>query len=279
MMSGMRFLFVGDSMTIGSTGDHTWRYRMWQHLCTLGEPFTVTGSRTALYDKAADAPVSNDYADPRFPPHARRHFAGWGEGWLHLAPLIGAELRSQRPDVLLISLGLIDLGFYTVAEQTVANTERFVAEARAANPSIRMVMLPVIPNTRATLDPYFADQCAELNARTAKVVSELDTPASPLLLRPGAARLRHPARHVRRHPPQRAGRAPARGGVRRHDVPGVGDRGAVRTPVLTGEVRGEWEPDPRGLRTAPGGRKTAGGARRRGSRVGPPAPPAPRGVP
>lgn len=180
----MRFLFVGDSMTIGSTGDHTWRYRMWQHLCTLGEPFTVTGSRTALYDKAADAPVSNDYADPRFPAHARRHFAGWGEGWLHLAPLIGAELRSQRPDVLLISLGLIDLGFYTVAEQTVANTERFVAEARAANPSIRMVMLPVIPNTRATLDPYFADQCAELNARTAKVVSELDTPASPLLFAP-----------------------------------------------------------------------------------------------
>ncbi len=29
---GMRFLFAGDSMTIGAAGDHTWRYRMWRHL-------------------------------------------------------------------------------------------------------------------------------------------------------------------------------------------------------------------------------------------------------
>lgn len=177
----MRFLFVGDSMTVGSTGDHTWRYRMWQHLRTLGEPFTITGSRDTLYDKAADAPVSHDYADPRFPPKARRHFAGWGEGWLHLAPLIGPELRTQRPDILLVSLGLIDLGFYTTAEQTTANMCRFIAEARSANPAVRMVLLPVIPNTRALLDPGFADSCEELNTRTAKVVADLDTAASPLL--------------------------------------------------------------------------------------------------
>ncbi len=178
----MRFLFVGDSMTIGSSGDHTWRYRMWQHLRGLGEPFTITGSRSTLYDIAADAPVSDEYADPRFPPKARRHFAGWGEGWLHLAPLIGDELRAQRPDILLISLGLIDLGFYTTAEQTIDNMVAFVAEARAANPAIRMVLLPVIPNTRATLDPGFAAQCEELNTRTAKAVSDLDSPGSPLLL-------------------------------------------------------------------------------------------------
>jgi hypothetical protein len=182
MMPGMRYLFVGDSMTVGAAGDYTWRYRMWQHLCSLGEPFSVVGPRDGLYDRAADAAVSADYADPSFPPHARRHLAGWGEGWLHLAPVIGDVVREHRPDVLLISLGLIDLGFYTDAGQTAANVERFIAVARTAAPRLRMVLLPVIPNTRADLDPGFADQCAELNTRMAKAVAQHDSPASPLLL-------------------------------------------------------------------------------------------------
>jgi hypothetical protein len=182
MMPRMRYLFVGDSMTVGAVGDYTWRYRMWQHLSGLGERVTVVGPRDTLYDASVDDAVSADYADPRFPLKARRHLAGWGEGWVHMAPMIGEVVREHRPDVLLISLGLIDLGFYTDAEQTAANIVRFVAEARAARPGIRMVLLPVIPNTRADLDPGFADQCAELNERTAKLVADLDCPASPLLL-------------------------------------------------------------------------------------------------
>ncbi|MCZ4118626.1 GDSL-type esterase/lipase family protein [Streptomyces sp. H39-S7] len=175
-------MFVGDSMTIGSAGDFTWRYRMWQHLCALGEPFAVVGPRTALYDKESGGPVSHAYAGPDFPPDARRHLAGWGEGWLHMAPLIGDAVRAHRPDLLLISLGLIDLGFYTTAEQTAENLRGFVGEARAANPRIRMVLLPVIPNVRAEHDLPFAEQCADLNVRMSKAVADLDTGASPLLL-------------------------------------------------------------------------------------------------
>jgi len=182
MMPRMRYLFVGDSMTVGSAGDYTWRYRMWQHLCRLGEPFSVVGPRVLLYDKACDDAVSADYADPAFPQRARRHLAGWGEGWLHMAPLIGDAVREHRPDVLLISLGLIDLGFYTNAEQTAANVERFIAQAREAGPRLRMVLLPVIPNTRAELDPDFAGECAQLNERMAKAVADHDSPASPLLM-------------------------------------------------------------------------------------------------
>jgi lysophospholipase L1-like esterase len=142
----------------------------------------VVGPRTTLYDAAADAADSADYGDPGFPVHARRHLAGWGEGWLHLAPLIGEVVREHRPDVLLVSLGLIDLGFYTDAEQTALNVERFIAGARAARPRVRMVLLPVIPNTRADLDPGFAEQCAELNERVSKIVADLDSPGSPLLM-------------------------------------------------------------------------------------------------
>lgn len=182
MMPRMRYLFVGDSMTIGAAGDYTWRFRMWQHLCRSGEPFSVVGPRTALYDRAVDDAVSQDYAEPSFPARARRHLAGWGEGWLHMAPVIGDTLRDHRPDVLLVSLGLIDLGFYTTAEQTAENVERFVAEARAARPAVRMVLLPVIPNSRTELDPDFGTQCAQFNELMAKAVADHDSPAAPMLL-------------------------------------------------------------------------------------------------
>ncbi|RFU83452.1 hypothetical protein DY218_27715 [Streptomyces triticagri] len=179
----LRFMFVGDSMTIGSAGEHTWRYRMWQHLRASHDgPFRIVGPRETLYDKGADAPVSYEHApdvDPAFP---RGHLAGWGEGWLHLAPQIGETVRTHRADVLLVSLGLIDLGFYTDAEQTAANVRDFIADARTGNPRIALAVLPVIPNVRADMDPSFATEVARFNELLAKTVADLDTDRSPLLL-------------------------------------------------------------------------------------------------
>ncbi|CAM5670194.1 SGNH hydrolase-type esterase domain-containing protein OS=Streptomyces fumanus OX=67302 GN=GCM10018772_30780 PE=4 SV=1 [Streptomyces fumanus] len=175
---------VGDSQTIGSAGEHTWRYRLWRHLCAeYGGPFTFVGPRETLYDKAADAPVSLAYADPD-PGFPRAHLAGWGEGWLHMAPLIGEAVREHDADVLLVALGLIDLGFYTNAEQTAENVHRFVAGARAARPRVRMVLLPVIPNIRAHQDPAFAAQVALFNDLLAKAVADLAGTPLPAGCRP-----------------------------------------------------------------------------------------------
>ncbi|MEU0674916.1 GDSL-type esterase/lipase family protein [Streptomyces sp. NPDC006172] len=176
----LRLMPVGDSMTIGSAGEHTWRYRLWRHLCeTYDGPFTLVGPRETLYDKATDTPSSYAYAEPGFP---RRHLAGWGEGWMHMAPLVGGAVREARADVLLVSLGLIDLGFYTNAEQTADNVRAFVAEARAARPRVRAVLLPVIPNVRAADDAPFATQVARFNELLAKTAADLDEPSSPLLM-------------------------------------------------------------------------------------------------
>ncbi|MCX4691819.1 GDSL-type esterase/lipase family protein [Streptomyces sp. NBC_01408] len=190
----MRFMFVGDSMTIGRAGDYTWRYRMWQHLSAAPDgPHEIVGPRRELYDTGADAPVSHAYADPGFPEHARRHLAGWGEGWQHMAPLVGPAVRATGAEVLLVSLGLIDLGFYTRADQTAENARRFVAEARAARPDIRMVFLPVIPNIRAEDEEPFAREVARFNELLAKAVADLTTAASPILLaaRPDSYDIHH----------------------------------------------------------------------------------------
>ncbi len=186
MMARMRpsFLFVGDSMTIGSAGEYTWRYRMWQHLrASLGPGgFGIVGPRTALYDVEADAAVSSAYADPAFPPEARRHLAGWGEGWVHMAPLVEEAVAVSGADVLLVSLGLIDLGFYTNSAQTADNARAFLASARAANPRVRAVLLPVLPNIRAEKDPSFAAECARFNALLVQAVQDLHRPESPLVM-------------------------------------------------------------------------------------------------
>ncbi|TQK45335.1 GDSL-like lipase/acylhydrolase family protein [Streptomyces sp. SLBN-118] len=179
----MRFMFVGDSMTIGRAGDYTWRYRMWRHLATTFDgPYEIVGPRTELYDTAANAPVSHAYADPAFPAEARRHLSGWGEGWLHMAPAIRETVATERADILLVSLGLIDLGFYTNSAQTALNARQFIAEARAANPRVRMVLLPVIPNVRARSDAPFAVECDRFNELLAKAVADLDTASSPIQL-------------------------------------------------------------------------------------------------
>ncbi|WP_371235357.1 GDSL-type esterase/lipase family protein [Streptomyces pimonensis] len=172
-------------MTIGSAGEHTWRYRLWRHLCTAYDgPFTLVGPREALHDPATDAPTSYAYADPGFP---RAHLAGWGEGWHHMTPLIGETVRTCRADVLLVSLGLIDLGFYTNAEQTTDNVRAFVAAAREADPRVRVTVMPVIRNIRVESDPAFADQVDRFNELLAKTVADLDEAGSPLLLVPPPA--------------------------------------------------------------------------------------------
>nr|WP_244967432.1 GDSL-type esterase/lipase family protein [Streptomyces cacaoi] len=198
----MRFLLVGDSMTIGAAGDFTWRYRLWQHLTrTLTPPAPSTaaqqptgaeptdgqrasprstgprfvGPRTALHEG------SHVYADPDFPPHARAHLAGWGEGWLHMAPLVGEAVGRYAPDVLLVALGLIDLGFYTDPEQTLENVERFLDGVVEARPGTAAVLLPVVPNVRAAHDAAFAEACARFNTLLEKTVAERSGPRSPLL--------------------------------------------------------------------------------------------------
>ncbi|MFD7548413.1 SGNH/GDSL hydrolase family protein [Streptomyces sp. NPDC059816] len=179
----LRFMCVGDSQTIGSAGEHTWRYRLWEHLRdTLDAPFRFVGPRETLYDTAQDAPVSLEYPPDTAPAFPRAHLAGWGEGWLHMAPLIREAVTAHRPGVLLVSLGLIDLGFYTDAGQTAANVRAFVTEARAANPRVRFLILPVVPNVRAQTDTPFGAELAHFNELLAKTAADLDTPRSPVLL-------------------------------------------------------------------------------------------------
>jgi lysophospholipase L1-like esterase len=98
--------------------------------------------------------------------------------------VVAEAVTAHRPDALLVSLGLIDLGFFTSAAQTEPYVRAFVAGARAAAPGIRMVLLPVLPNIRAQEDAAFAAEVEDFNLLLAKAVGEMHLPASPVLLAP-----------------------------------------------------------------------------------------------
>ncbi|MFR9673635.1 GDSL-type esterase/lipase family protein [Streptomyces sp. TR06-5] len=173
----MRIMPVGDSMTIGSAGEHTWRIRLWRHLTAAsGSPVRMVGPHSALHEG------SDAYADRSAPAHARGHLAAWGTGFTHHAHTVHDALRAHPADIALVSLGLMDLGFYTDPDQTAANVRLFVAAARRAAPGIRTVLLPVLPNIRVATDGAFAARVERFNELLAERAAELSTHASPLLV-------------------------------------------------------------------------------------------------
>jgi len=171
-------MVVGDSMTIGSRGDHTWRYRLWRHLRRTGVDAAFTGPYTGVYDRETGT-VGDGYRDPDFDT---AHHASWGRPIGRLNERITADVERYRPDVLLVLMGLIDLGFYTLSDATEANLRTFISAVRAGNPAARIVLSPVPVNDRALADPLFAAQRTDFNARQERVVADLATPESPLLL-------------------------------------------------------------------------------------------------
>ena len=71
----VRILLVGDSMTQESSGDWTWRYRLWQHLTKHGVSVDFVGPRNDLWEYVEAHDGSQAYVDPAFD---RDHAAYWG---------------------------------------------------------------------------------------------------------------------------------------------------------------------------------------------------------
>ena len=50
----VRIMIIGDSVAQGSSGDWTWRYRLWQTLTSSGVPFDLVGPHDDLFDVATE---------------------------------------------------------------------------------------------------------------------------------------------------------------------------------------------------------------------------------
>ena len=161
-------LLVGDSVTQGSTGDWTWRYRLWKHLVATGASVDLVGPRDDLFDRRTATFGNHEYADPAFD---QDHAARWGMAFANQDYPIGELVSACRPDVVVEALGYNDLTWFSEQPQTVLDQARsFVAAARAADPGVDVVLV-ALPQT-------WTAGAAEYDQALAGLASELDTPAS-----------------------------------------------------------------------------------------------------
>ncbi|MFD4370628.1 GDSL-type esterase/lipase family protein [Streptomyces sp. NPDC058486] len=176
----INIMIVGDSISHGSSGDWTWRYRFWRHLRDHGVELDLVGPKATL-DNIRTEEVGDDdatYADPEFDPD---HDAQWGRPYLSEKDEIEEKVREHRPDHLLVLLGINDLFWYGVEPpQFEENLRAFVSRARNAKQDLNITLGTVLQCQKGVDEPDFGARIDATNERIRAVAFDLDSPASPV---------------------------------------------------------------------------------------------------
>ncbi|KRA37289.1 hypothetical protein ASD81_00670 [Nocardioides sp. Root614] len=172
----VRILMVGDSVTQGSSGDWTWRYRLWQHLQTSGVAVDFVGPRSDLRDLRTGGPGATSYVDPDFD---RDHAARWGMWSGYPDTPIGTLVADHQPDVVITMLGVNDILYGRSPQSTAEDTTGLVAAARAVDPDLAFVV--------AEATQHWFTGVSEFNAALGPVTAAVTTAESPVVVAEAAA--------------------------------------------------------------------------------------------
>ncbi|GAA3731570.1 hypothetical protein HDA32_000466 [Spinactinospora alkalitolerans] len=179
--AALRVMPAGDSIVQGSSGDHTWRYHLWSHLERRAGEVDFVGPDDGLTDVTTLDPADavHTYRDPDFD---QDHNARWGMSLAEAKNTIGEQVAAHRPDLLLVCLGINDLGWFgTDPEALEGDLRAYVANARTGNPELGIALSKVLPTQRAADDAGFAARVADFNRRMDAVARELSTEESPVV--------------------------------------------------------------------------------------------------
>jgi lysophospholipase L1-like esterase len=176
--AAVKVMVVGDSMSQGSSGDYTWRYRLWQHLQSTAPGMAdFVGERTDLFDNVTNQHGSHAYRVGNFD---RQHHATWGRLLVDEKLAIGPAITNADADTILVLLGINDVVWLNLTPAQVASEMRqLVANARTARPGVDIVIGHLLPR----YDPWTGQALnqaavADINGRFNALATELSTSSS-----------------------------------------------------------------------------------------------------
>ncbi|KAG8630262.1 hypothetical protein KVT40_001881 [Elsinoe batatas] len=189
--NNVKMLIAGDSITQGAEGDYTWRWRLLSWLRNEGTATRVTfvgpypGTQNPDLPQDPQPPLFYGQTPAATPPRVTGGYAtavptAFIPENNHLA-LWGRQAAQVKPDYLLVALGFNDMG-WLVSDWagTLTSIRSIVANARQANPDLRIV-LATVPN-RTFIRQDLVDNTTRYNNEIRNVVAALSTQTSPITL-------------------------------------------------------------------------------------------------
>jgi lysophospholipase L1-like esterase len=176
----LRLMVVGDSISQGFDGDYTWRYRLWQHLRADGSRVDFVGPRTGTHSIYAGGSSRGRYRVTGFD---QAHDALFGRRLVEEKNTIKAEVKTYRPAVLLVQLGINDLQSGAATPVGLRDSmAAFIARVRSVRPSMRFVIGTVTERTSLPYAPGLTRAVAVYNRLLARLVADRTTARSPIVL-------------------------------------------------------------------------------------------------
>nr|WP_246421885.1 GDSL-type esterase/lipase family protein [Nocardiopsis mwathae] len=172
-------MVVGDSIAQGSSGDYTWRYRLWKHLDEdVGADVAFVGPYNGVLDLGGDG-GGPGYADPDFD---QRHAAVWGAQVKRLEEDIGEQVAEYEPHYLLLMAGINDFVNGGTAPQALEDVRDLVRTARVADGDLQVVLGEITPVRGTPDDERLNAQVAEFNMALPRVAEDMTGEDSPVVV-------------------------------------------------------------------------------------------------
>lgn len=172
----LRIMLEGDSITQGFDGDFTWRYRFAKELSRQHVNFDLVGPKRLPYIEPGYQ--TSQYADPKFDSD---HAAAVSSTLLVHSGEVYDEVQHAHPDVLVVELGVNDLRNGRTPQVTQDYLERYINQARLAEPTVRIIVTSVLDATDVNR-PWLPERIRQFRTLQAQTVAAMSTTASPITL-------------------------------------------------------------------------------------------------
>jgi hypothetical protein len=200
----LRAMIVGDSITHGKDGDHTWRYRLWEWLKQENIEVEFVGPYDGTYVEGENPPDQVDvsqqqqldntalvtrYPTGKYAPDVaasfpKQHYSWWGRQARQVIDTIGDVVATYKPQYVLLMLGFNDLAWFaTGVEGTLESVRSVVRNTQASAPDTHVLVANIVQRT------FLGGANATLPARTQKFnealrdsIADWSTPTSKVRL-------------------------------------------------------------------------------------------------